>query len=97
MKPQDDQLNRLLKAAAAAPRAETGAPGFALESRVLGAWRGLAQTDSAEFLIAWIGRAAICGCMLALATIAWSYHERPSRKGAEMAVAESALNMGVEP
>jgi hypothetical protein len=95
MKHQDDQLNRLFKAAAAA-NPTPGAAVFALEARVMGDWRGMARTDSGEFLVAWFRRAAICGVVLAMATVLWN-HERPNRSGAEVAIADSAMGMGVEP
>jgi hypothetical protein len=97
MKPLDDQLNRLLKSASAAPpRPAPGEAPFPLEARVLGEWRGLARGDSGEFLVVWFRRAAICGCTLALASLAWTYHESASPASGEMAIADSAMNMGVE-
>jgi hypothetical protein len=96
MKPLDDQLNRLLKSASAAPRPTPGEAPFALEARVLGHWRGLARGDSGDFLVAWFRRAAICGCTLALASLAWTYHQSAGPMGGEMATADSAMNMGVE-
>jgi hypothetical protein len=97
MNPLDNQLDRLLKSAAAAPAARPGAAVFALETRVMANWRGLTQNDGEDFLIVWFRRAATFGCMLALASLAWSFHARPSQTGAELAIANSAMNMGVEP
>jgi len=96
MKPLDGQLARLLKAAAA-PVKPPGAAVFALEARVLGAWRSRAQSDNGEFFVAWFRRAALCGCALALASLAWNYHARARHAGAESVIAASALGMGVEP
>jgi len=95
MKRQDAALNRLFKAAAAAKPAP-GAAVFALEARVLGGWRALARADSEEFLVAWFRRAAFCGLALAMATLMWNLHERPYPSGAELAIAQSAMGMGVE-
>lgn len=92
----DGELNRLLKAAAAAPAKSPEAAGFALETRVLGAWRGTARADNGEFLVSWFRRAAICGCVLAVASLAWNHHAR-THAGAESVIAASALGMGVEP
>jgi hypothetical protein len=94
----NDPLDRLLKSAARAPRAETGAARFALEARVLGGWRA-AQTDSTDFLLAWLRRAAICACVVALASLAWNYSvPAGSRNGGdELSVADATMRTGVEP
>jgi len=96
MKPVDRQFDRLLKSAASAPQPSPTAAVFALEARVLGQWRGMAWAESGEFVEAWFRRAAMCGCLLALASVAWSYHARTQPTGAEQAIARSALEMGVE-
>ena len=95
MKPVDEKLDRLLKAAAAAPRPLSGAA-FVLEARVLAGWRALQPEEDGQFLVAWFRRAALCGCLLAVASLAWNYHERTNLGGA-FAVADSAMHMGVEP
>lgn len=95
MKPVDKQLDRLLKAAAAAPRPVSGAA-FVLESRVLGAWRALKPEDDGKFLVAWFRRAAIGACVLAVASLAWNHYQQTG-VGGVMAVADSAMSMGVEP
>ena len=100
MKPLDSQLKRLFKAAAAAPNPPPVAAAFALEARVLGGWRGLTTTtaDSGEYLVAWFRRAALCGCVLALASVAWTYQGRADRPGgSELAIADSVMRLGVEP
>ena len=96
MKQADKELDRLLKAAAAAPNAPPSAAVFALEARVLGNWRGMARQESGEFLVAWFRRAAICAVILALASLAWDFGS-PHRQSVEMRIADSAMGMGVEP
>ena len=95
----NDPLDRLLKSAARAPRAETSAARFALEARVLGNWRAMAQTDNTDFLLAWLRRAAICACVLALASLAWNYTVSAGSRtgGDEMSVADATMRTGVEP
>ena len=94
----DEKLNRLLKAAAAAPKPQSGAAAFALEARVLARWRtARANDDDNEFLVAWFRRAAIFGCVLAVASLAWMHEARNDLGGGAMAVADSAMQMGVEP
>jgi hypothetical protein len=96
MNSNDDQLNRLFKSAAAAPRNESGAARFALEARVLADWRGT-RGESGDMLLLWLRRATICAAVLALASLAWNYHDLPSRGGDELAVADAAMRTGVEP
>jgi hypothetical protein len=96
MKRLDEQLNRLLKSAASAPRQAAGEPSFTLESRVLGKWRGARAEDESEFLVVWFRRATICACMLAAASLAWTFTGHADESGA-VAVADSAMRMGVEP
>jgi hypothetical protein len=98
MKSEHEPLDRLFKSAAAAEKPLAGAAVFALEARVMGAWRGANREEAGEFiLLAWCRRATIGACMLALASLAWSYHQQARVPGAEMAIADSAMTMGVEP
>ncbi|HWF19236.1 MAG TPA: hypothetical protein VG754_08210 [Verrucomicrobiae bacterium] len=97
MNPEDEKLNRLLKSAAAAPRPPSGAAAFVLEARVLAHWRASQADDDGAFLVAWFRRAAICGCVLAVASLAWTQVQRTDVGGGAMAVADSAMQMGVEP
>jgi hypothetical protein len=97
MNPWDDQLRRLLQSAAAAPKPPSSAALFALESRVLGQWRASLREDAGEFFVAWLRRAAIFGCVLAMASVVWTFHARDNSRGGVMAVADSAMSMGVEP
>lgn len=98
MNPEQNQLDRLFKAAAAAPRPAPTAAVFAQEARVLGNWRAaLAQNDGGEWMLAAFRRAAIFGCLLAVATVMWNYHDRGAGGGA-FAVADSVMQVGgVEP
>jgi hypothetical protein len=96
MKPDDVQLDRLLKAAAQAPKAAAGNPPFGLETRVLAHWRASSRNENGDFLVLWFRRIAICAGILAVASLAWGYHNFSQRSSAEM-VADSAMSMGVEP
>jgi hypothetical protein len=97
MKSSNDPLDRLLRSAAAAPGRAPGEAPFPLEARVLASWRAQASDNTADFLVPWFRRAALCSCVLALASLAFTYHGRVNSSGGEMAVADSAMNMGVEP
>jgi hypothetical protein len=95
----NDPLDRLLKSAARAPRPETGAARFALEARVLAGWRASEPADNGDYLIAWLRRAAICACVLAVASLAWNYSVLAGGHtgGGELAVADATMRTGVEP
>lgn len=96
MKPVDEQLDRLLKAASHASKAAPGDPPFGMETRVLARWRASLRTDSGDFLVMWFRRVTICGAILAVVSLAWNYHNFNQRSSAEL-VADSAMSMGVEP
>jgi hypothetical protein len=99
MNPGNDPLDRLLKSAARAPRPETGAARFTLEARVLGDWRASARTDNTDFLLAWLRRAALCACVLALVSLAWNFGVQTGSRarGDELSVADATMRTGVEP
>jgi hypothetical protein len=99
MNSENDPLDRLLKSAARAPRPETGAARFALEARVLGGWRAAAPADSGDYLVAWLRRAALCACVLALVSLAWNLGAQAGSRshGDELAVADATMRTGVEP
>ena len=97
MNPTEDQLNRLLKAASQAPKAETRAAMFALETRVIAGWRASSQAESGEMLVALCRRAAVFACCLALVSLAWNYRELKAQGGDELAAAESSMRIGVNP
>jgi hypothetical protein len=96
MKPVDKQMERLMQAAAAVPEREIGEAPFALEARTLAAWRGATGRDEGEFMVVWFRRAALCGCILALASVAWGFEGRADQAGAELTIANSAMGMGVD-
>ncbi len=97
MNNSSNPLDRLLRAAAqAAPRA-AGEPSFALESRVLANWQPAAQAGDLETLVLWLRRATIAACLVAFITIAWNFNSPRLGASAELAAADSAMSMGVEP
>jgi hypothetical protein len=96
MKPVDEQLNRLMKAAAQVSKPASSGVMFGLETRVLAHWRNSLQAESGEFLVMWFRRAAVCAGILAVASLAWNYHNLGPRSSVEI-VADSDMSMGVEP
>ncbi len=97
MNPAEDQLDRLLKAAAQAPKVETRAAMFALESRVIGALRASSRADSGEMIVALCRRAAVFACCLALVSLAWNYRELKAHSGDELAASETTMRIGINP
>ena len=96
MKHVDEQLNRLMKAAAQAPRPVASGPGFGLETRVLAQWRASLSAESGDFFVMFLRRAAISAGILAIASLAWNFHNFDRPSSAEL-VADSAMSMEVEP
>ncbi|EEF59893.1 hypothetical protein [Pedosphaera parvula] len=76
MKQNDNQLDRLFRAAARSPRMEVGAPSFKLEAQVLAGWRSLQPGEDMTMLIVWFRRAVACACLLMLLSLAWNYSDR---------------------
>ncbi len=94
-----DPLERLLQAAARAPKGAADTASFALEARVMATWRGARRAGNGETFVVWLRRATICACLLALMTLVWNYHELTgaAKPGDELAVADAAMRVGVEP
>lgn len=100
MKPIDNQLNRLFKAAAQAPKAASEPPSFALETRVMGAWKSSWRGESGDVFVAWFRRAAVGACVLAMASLAWNFHNFTNGDrgiGEELAIADSSMQTGLNP
>ena len=81
MNPIDEKLNRLLRAAAGAPRPAAGEAPFGLATRVVAGWRAAGHPDGGDFLLVWFRRAALCACVLTLAGLVWNY-SASARNGA---------------
>jgi hypothetical protein len=96
MKPVDEQLNRLMKAAARTAKPVSSSAAFGLEGRVLANWRETLRNEGGDFLVVWFRRATVFAGILAVASVAWNYHNVSDRSSAEM-VADSAMGIGVEP
>jgi hypothetical protein len=94
-----DPLNRLLRSAARVSRPEPAPAPFALEARALAAWRSAEPADSSDYLLAWLRRAAICACVMAVASLAWNYSVLAGNRTGddELAVADATMRTGVEP
>ncbi len=100
MNPLDRQLDRLFKAAAQAPKPAPGAAPFGLETRVMAEWRASSRGESGDFFVTWFRQATIGACLLAVASLAWNYHDLTNgEKGIsdELAIADSSMKEGLNP
>jgi hypothetical protein len=79
----NQQLDRLLKAAARAPQSVIAPASFALEARVMAGWRSARSTEDAVMLISWFRRAVVCACLVMLLSLVWSYNSSPAHTGIE--------------
>lgn len=82
----DESLQRLLDAAAKAPREAVGTPPLGLETRVLAQWRVVREDDAPAFLFVFLRRAMIAACFVFLLSAAWSF----TRPGVNLAGEEAA-------
>jgi hypothetical protein len=94
----DESLQRLLDAAAKAPRKAVGASPLGLETRVLAEWRTAREDDAPAFLFVFLRRAMIAACFVFLLSAAWSF-TRPgvSPTGEEAALLDYQIQMSLNP
>lgn len=93
------QLNRLLAAAARAPRALSDEVPFALEAKVMASWRRLpaGAGEIPHLLLPFLRRAAVCACLLMLLSIAFSYRDIIAGENVEATLANSAVDLSLLP
>jgi hypothetical protein len=91
MRPANDPLDRLLKAAAAAPKPTASPLPFAVEARVLAAWRRGEPDSELAALVSLFRRGLACACGVAMlvTTLCW-FGREPA--GASLTVEEFALS-----
>ena len=99
MKSPDQNLDRLLESAARAPRLLPRRAPFAVESRLLAHWRRLPleKADLAQMLLPVLRRAALCACLLMLASIALSYRTILNGDDDIVTIANSAMDSALLP
>ena len=66
-------LDRLLRAAADAPREAPGPTPFGLEAGVLSQWRDGGSEDDLAFLLALFRRAVLCAVLVMVLALGWSW------------------------
>jgi len=97
MKSFQPKLQRLLKAAAAAPKETPGAPPFGLETRVLAHWRSGAAGEDFTPLATIFHRAAICAATILVASAGWTWFENRQDASGAMALANYTITIQLKP
>ena len=87
----DSCWERLVRAAAAVPPSlPSGAP-FALETRVLAAWRRGPEPDRAFLPV--VQRATLCACAIIVITVAMTFHSLTQPPPSELVVVDSLIQL----
>jgi hypothetical protein len=98
MKPTDENLQRLLKAAAKAAPEQPGAPPLGLETRLLAQWRPKGAEDDDLPVFAFFRRAALGASLVLVLCAAWSLAQTgPSMTGDEAAQLDYNIQMSLNP
>jgi hypothetical protein len=93
----DPALDRLLRAAAQAPKNVATSPSFALETRVLAHWKAGETGDDAAFLAGQFRRAIVCASLVMVLSIAWSWLAHLNDSPSKTALAKYALALQLRP
>jgi len=95
MKANHSCLDRLLKAAAGAPRREPGELPFAVEARVLAHWRQAPAERQWLMLAPLLRRALACACLLMALAMAVSFLQTPRASFEEWATLNADVNLAL--
>ena len=93
----DHSLERLLKAAAQAPRAALEPASFARETQVLAEWRSTRKEDEFALLVGLFRRAVIFASLIMTLSVTWNYLEKRGEAASTVALASYALKMQLPP
>jgi hypothetical protein len=96
MKPSDP-LDRLLSAAARAPREAPAAPPFALEAGVLAQWRAGQAGDEPPLLVNLFRQAALCASLIMVLALGWSWMASLDETPSKTALPKCALTVQLRP
>jgi hypothetical protein len=94
----DDHFSRLFRSAAHVKTQSCDEIPLGFETRVIAHWLGSKQDGQAEdFTLGIFRRALAFACMVALASLALSYHTLVSSPSAELAIANTAFEANFTP
>jgi|ERR1051326_2346220 hypothetical protein len=99
MNPIEEQLDRLLKSAARAPRHLPCQAPLALRRQMVTQWRrgGAGRGDVAQFLLPSLRWAAAGACLLMFLSLALNYRAIVTAENEEIAIANSAIDLTLLP
>ncbi len=98
MNPINHHWQRLLKAAAQAPRHPASELPFGFEARLLAGWKSSwAAPDDSLLLLMLLRRAFFCACLMMLLSVAVNYRSLLNSTPSELAIADSAIKMSLLP
>jgi hypothetical protein len=97
MKPNDQTLQRLLKAAAKASPEAAATPPLGLETRILAQWRLAGTEDDSVSLFAFFRRAMVGASLVLILSAAWSLTRPSSASGDEAALLDYDIRMSLNP
>jgi hypothetical protein len=95
MKPADDLLKRLFKAASRVPRPEPFGAAFALESRTLAAWRASRSAGELSGLLRFFRIGLGLASVLMLVIIGLSLRNLAKEPGEEFAMPNVTMNLAL--
>lgn len=93
MNPMNQNLDRLLRAAAAAPAPETAPLPFGVETRVLAQWRGGGAPDVWLSLLPVLRRGLVCACVLTLTVVVLSLRQMHETADDAMSFPNAVVNL----
>ena len=97
MKSFDRSLQKLLDAAARAPKEAPSQLPFALEARVLARWRSLEMEDEFDQLVNLFRRAVVFGSLIMILSIGGSWLQNRSESASLTALASYAMTIQLPP
>jgi len=95
MKPTDNLLERLFKAAASVPQPETCGPPFALEARILAAWRTSRSAGELSGLLRFFRIGLGLASVLMVVIIGISLRNLAKEPGKEFAMPNVTMNLAL--
>jgi hypothetical protein len=95
MKAKDDPLNRLFQAAASVTQPSADSPPFAMEARVLAAWRERSFDGEWAGLLRYLRMGLGFASVLMVGIVVLSLHDLATGPGDEFAIPTVALNLAL--
>jgi hypothetical protein len=91
----DKCLDRLLRAAAAAPQDQPGELPFTIEARVLGRWRSSRAQGQSPWLLPWLRIGLACACLVMLAAFVLSLQHLNRSSEEEWTMPSAVVNLAL--